>query len=179
MASKNRPFGTFAAVAAGIGFGNEAVVGSKGAEFDGPSRGTAASVRRRDGDDSWPVVVRPPRSCRAGQPAVARKAQAPKVGETSRMPRPVTRPPRVPMRHYGGEEGQGLVLDDGGGRSPGMTYGFVCACGYKVRCGVSRYGDQLGGLVFYDDEKTSQTWGEEVRRCPGCKGRLDLPGLLP
>jgi hypothetical protein len=80
------------------------------------------------------------------------------------------------MRHYSGEEGLGLVLDDGR-RTPGMTYGFLCVCGYKVRCGVVQYGDQLGGLVFFDDETTSRTRGEKVSQCPGCDSRLDLPGL--
>jgi hypothetical protein len=70
------------------------------------------------------------------------------------------------------------VLDGGEGKTPGSTYGFLCACGYKVRCGVSRYGDQLGGLVFFDDENTSRTRGEEIRRCPECNYRLDVPGLL-
>ena len=83
------------------------------------------------------------------------------------------------MRDNGGEEGRGLMLGNGGGRTPGLTYGFLCACGYKVRCGVSRYGVQLGELVFFDGEKSSRTRGEEVSRCPGCNNRLDLPGILP
>jgi hypothetical protein len=70
------------------------------------------------------------------------------------------------------------MLDDGR-RAPGLTYGFACACGYKVRCGVARYGVQLGGLIYFDDENSSRTWGEKVRQCPGCNNRLDLPGLLP
>jgi hypothetical protein len=79
---ENRPFGTFVAVAVGIGYSNEAVDDWKGAECEGLSRGTAASVRRLDGYDSWPAVVRPLRSPRAGQPGLARKAQDPDVGET-------------------------------------------------------------------------------------------------
>lgn len=82
------------------------------------------------------------------------------------------------MRHYSGDEGRGLVLDEGR-RNPRLTYGLLCACGYKVRCGVTRYGDQLGGLVFFDGEKTSRTQGEKVRQCPGCNSRLDLADLLP
>lgn len=78
----------------------------------------------------------------------------------------------------GSGEQRGLVLDSGGERPPGLTYEFLCACGFRVRCGVSRYGVQLGGLVFFDDEKTSRTWGKEIKQCPGCNGRLDLPGLL-
>jgi hypothetical protein len=93
-------------------------------------------------------------------------------------PRPVIRPLYVRMRHYSGEERRGLVLDNGG-RTSGSTYGFLCGCGYKVRCGVARYGVQLGGLVFFDDENSSRTRGEKVRQCPGCNSRLDLPGLLP
>jgi hypothetical protein len=82
------------------------------------------------------------------------------------------------MNHYGGEERRGLVLDDGR-KDPDLTYGLMCACGYKVRCGVTRYGDQLGGLIFFDAEKTSRTQGERVRQCPGCNSRLDIPSLLP
>jgi hypothetical protein len=82
------------------------------------------------------------------------------------------------MRHYSGEEGRGLVLD-AGRKTSDLTYEFLCTCGYKVRCGVTRYGDQLGGLVFFDDEKTSRTRGDKVRQCPGCQSRLDLAGLLP
>jgi hypothetical protein len=83
------------------------------------------------------------------------------------------------MRQYSSEDRRRLVLDDGGESSPGSTYEFLCTCGYRIRCGVSRYGDQLGGLVFFDDEKTSRTWGEEMEQCPRCNRRLDLPGLLP
>jgi uncharacterized C2H2 Zn-finger protein len=36
----------------------------------------------------------------------------------------------------------------------------------------------LGGLVFFDGAKVSRTKGEEIRRCPGCDNRLDIPGLL-
>lgn len=70
------------------------------------------------------------------------------------------------------------MLDDGR-KTTGLTYEFLCTCGYKVRCGIVQYGDQLGGLVFFDDEESSRTWGEMVRQCPGCDSRLDLPGLLP
>jgi hypothetical protein len=81
------------------------------------------------------------------------------------------------MRQFSGEERRGLVLDNGRGH-PDLTYGFLCVCGYRVRCGVARYGDQLGGLVFFDDETASLTRGDQVRQCPGCHSRLDLPGLL-
>lgn len=70
------------------------------------------------------------------------------------------------------------MLDNERGTS-GLTYRFLCVCGYKVRCGVARYGNQLGGLVFFDDEETSRTQGEKVEQCPGCNSRLDLPGLHP
>jgi hypothetical protein len=70
------------------------------------------------------------------------------------------------------------VVEGGGAKTPESTYGLSCACGYKVRCGVLRYGDQLGGLVFFDGAKVSRTKGEEIRRCPGCDNKLDIPGLL-
>jgi hypothetical protein len=176
---ENRPFGTFAAVAVSIGCSNEAVVGSKGAECEDLRRGAATSVRRRNGYDSWPAAVRPLRSRGTSQPTATRRAQGPEVGGTSREPRPVTRPLCVPMIYNSGEQRRGLLLDNGGSKVPRLTHGFLCACGYKVRCGVSRYGDQLGGLVFFDNEKTSRTRGEEVRQCPGCNSRLGLLGLLP
>jgi hypothetical protein len=151
-------------IAVRITCGNEAVVGSKGAECDGPDRGDAPRFRHRDVHDSWP--------------AVALYVRDPEFGDVGREPRPVTRPIYVPMRHYSGEERLGLVLDNGR-RTPALTYEFLCVCGYKVRCGVARYGDQLGGLVFIDDERSSRTRGETVRQCPGCNNMLGLPGLLP
>lgn len=34
--------------------------------------------------------------------------------------------------------------------------------------------DCLGSLVFFDDDPTSQTHGEEIHECPGCGERLGL-----
>jgi len=55
---------------------------------------------------------------------------------------------------------------------------LACACGYRVRCEVMRYGENLGELVFFDDKEASSTWGERVWHCPGCNDRLGLLGLL-
>jgi len=59
----------------------------------------------------------------------------------------------------------------------GLAQQLLCACGYKVRCGIMRYGESLGELVFFDDNEVSVTQGERVWHCPGCHDRLDLPGL--
>jgi hypothetical protein len=53
----------------------------------------------------------------------------------------------------------------------------LCACGYKVRCEVARYGECLGELIFFDDRDASMTRGERVRRCPGCQGLLGFSVL--
>lgn len=42
-----------------------------------------------------------------------------------------------------------------------------------IYCGVSRGGERLGFLVFYDAEQTSETYGEQVALCPGCATALD------
>jgi hypothetical protein len=55
----------------------------------------------------------------------------------------------------------------------------LCACSYKVRCEVMRYGEQLGEVMFFDDEKASVTRGEQVWYCPGCRNRLGLTSLRP
>ncbi len=80
------------------------------------------------------------------------------------------------MRAPRSEEGRVLALDDGRG-STRLAYKLLCICSYRVRCEVTRYGEQLGGLVFFDDEEASVTQGERVRHCPGCQSLLGLPGL--
>jgi|SRR5215213_7732688 len=72
------------------------------------------------------------------------------------------------------EETRGL---DAGWDSLGATYQLLHSCGYKVRCGIMRYGDGLGGLVFFDDKEASITRGERVSHCPGCHDRLGFVGL--
>jgi hypothetical protein len=59
----------------------------------------------------------------------------------------------------------------------GFAYKLLCVCSYNVRCEITRYGERLGDLVFFDDEEASVTQGERVLRCPGCHNLLGLPGL--
>jgi hypothetical protein len=61
----------------------------------------------------------------------------------------------------------------------GPSCNLSCACGYKVRCEVLRYGDGLGEIAFFDDQETSVTYGERVRYCLGCQDRLSIAGLRP
>lgn len=48
-----------------------------------------------------------------------------------------------------------------------------CRCEHGIYCGVSRGGERLGFLVFYDAEQTSETYGEQVALCPRCATALD------
>ena len=82
-----------------------------------------------------------------------------------------------------------LPVDNGGGRgveigarqdrATGWAYQLLCGCSYKVRCEVTRHGEQLGQLTFFDDEEASATQGERIWFCPGCRSRLDLLSFRP
>ena len=58
-----------------------------------------------------------------------------------------------------------------------LAFRLLCACGYKVRCEVLRYGECLGEIAFFDDKETSTSQGEQLWDCPHCQNRLALPGL--
>lgn len=75
-----------------------------------------------------------------------------------------------------GNQGQPFSLNDRRDNS-WSAYRLLCACGYRVRCEVMRYGEGLGELVFFDDTESSMTKGERVRDCPGCHDQLGLLGL--
>jgi hypothetical protein len=47
-----------------------------------------------------------------------------------------------------------------------------CACGYGILCALSREGERLGFLAFFDGEPTSETYTERVGSCPGCGEQL-------
>jgi hypothetical protein len=55
---------------------------------------------------------------------------------------------------------------------------LLCKCGNGVSCGVSREGERLGFLVFFDDQASSKTYGEQIACCPRCGARLDHHLLL-
>jgi hypothetical protein len=72
-------------------------------------------------------------------------------------------------------DSQNLV--EGQGEQSLLARRLLCVCGYELRCEVMRYGDGLGGFVFFDDKEASLTRGERVWHCPGCQSRLGLLGL--
>ncbi len=50
---------------------------------------------------------------------------------------------------------------------PGATTLLYCECGYVIWMEVWRRGAEPV-VVFFDDEETSETYAEQVVRCPGC-----------
>ena len=52
-----------------------------------------------------------------------------------------------------------------------------CTCGHSILCEVQPEGERIGFLVFFDDEPTSETYGEWVKSCPSCGEQLGLPLL--
>jgi hypothetical protein len=103
--------------------------------------------------------------------------------ELSRPRKPGDVPPSASQRSYvmvrswasgeGGDLGYDAVRDS----PPALAFRLLCACGYKVRCEVLRYGECLGEIAFFDDKEASTTQGEQLWNCPRCHDRLTLPGL--
>jgi hypothetical protein len=81
------------------------------------------------------------------------------------------------MRSWTGGEGGDLGYDIARGSPPALVFRLLCACGYKVRCEVLRYGESLGEIAFFDDKGASTTQGERLWNCPQCHDRLALPSL--
>jgi DNA-directed RNA polymerase subunit RPC12/RpoP len=52
-----------------------------------------------------------------------------------------------------------------------------CACGYIILCRVRGAGERVGFLAFFDGEPTSETYGQQIERCPRCGTQLGLPEL--
>ena len=52
-----------------------------------------------------------------------------------------------------------------------------CVCGYRISCEVQPAGERIGYLAFFDNEPTSETYGERVKSCPRCGEQLGLPLL--
>ncbi len=53
-----------------------------------------------------------------------------------------------------------------------------CPCGYAIVCEVWSLMERLGAAVFFDDELSSETYGERVKSCPGCGEQLEFLSLL-
>jgi hypothetical protein len=53
-----------------------------------------------------------------------------------------------------------------------------CPCGHAILCEVRRLVERVGIVAFFDDESTSETYGERVRSCPGCGEQLEFHTLL-
>jgi hypothetical protein len=51
---------------------------------------------------------------------------------------------------------------------------LLCACSYQILCEIREEGERLGLPVFFDDGPQSETRGQQVRSCPGCRQRLGL-----
>jgi DNA-directed RNA polymerase subunit RPC12/RpoP len=50
-----------------------------------------------------------------------------------------------------------------------------CVCGHRILCKVTSGGEHIGSVAFFDDEETSETYGQQVERCPDCGELLGLP----
>ena len=53
-----------------------------------------------------------------------------------------------------------------------------CPCGYAILCEVWRLVERMGTVAFFDDESTSETYGERIRNCPGYGEQLEFLTLL-
>ena len=60
----------------------------------------------------------------------------------------------------------------------GEAITLQCPCGYAILCEVRSLMERLGAAVFFDDEPTSETYGEQVKSCPGCGEQLAFLTLL-
>src|SRR5215217_4686204 len=85
-------------------------------------------------------------------------------------------PLSVPMRPWS-TDAEGLGVQRSG--APNRAYQLSCECSYKIRCEVTRYGERLGELTFFDDEEASVIQGERIWYCPGCHSRLSLLSVQP
>ena len=55
------------------------------------------------------------------------------------------------------------------------TVALRCVCGYRISCQARSKGEHIGFLTFFDNEPTSETYGQRVENCPGCGEQLGLP----
>jgi hypothetical protein len=49
-----------------------------------------------------------------------------------------------------------------------------CVCDHGILCEVQPAGERIGFLAFFDDEPTSETYGQQVKDCPRCSEQLGL-----
>jgi hypothetical protein len=50
-----------------------------------------------------------------------------------------------------------------------------CVCGHSIYCEVGNETQYTGSLEFFDNEPTSETYGQQVECCPNCGEKLGLP----
>jgi hypothetical protein len=50
-----------------------------------------------------------------------------------------------------------------------------CVCGHSIFCEVGTTGEYVGFLVFFDNEPTSETYGQQIECCPNCGEKLGFP----
>ena len=60
-------------------------------------------------------------------------------------------------------------------RTAALRYGAYVAM--AILCEVRSAGKDIGVLVCFDDEPTSETCGQQVKNCPGCDEPLRLAGF--
>ena len=53
-----------------------------------------------------------------------------------------------------------------------------CPCGYAILCEARRLVERMGTVTFFDDEPSSETYGERIESCPGCGEHLKFLTLL-
>jgi hypothetical protein len=59
----------------------------------------------------------------------------------------------------------------------GARAALHCVCGHNIVCEVQPEGERIGFLAFFDDEPTSETYGQRIKGCPRCGEQLGLPVL--
>jgi hypothetical protein len=82
--------------------------------------------------------------------------------------------------HYKGTRTQSDTLREGARITRGQEEASTlqCPCAHDLLCEVRRLGERLGALAFFDNEPTSETYGERVENCPGCGEHLEFLMLL-
>jgi hypothetical protein len=55
---------------------------------------------------------------------------------------------------------------------------LLCVCGHALSVLLRGEDEYLCTLDFFDDESTSDTYGERVRECPTCGEQLGLHRLM-
>jgi hypothetical protein len=53
-----------------------------------------------------------------------------------------------------------------------------CVCGHSIFCEVLSTEEHIGFVVFFDNEPTSETYGQQVECCPNCGEQLGFPMIF-